>query len=135
MPCLLALQDGKVLSGDGQPEATAFWIHSRLHAGRPNSGAVFHTHQAEITALTCLEDFECAPTCPSVHACCMHAPAHLFICHRLACALPCYLGRILQTCRAKKPALQQQRDNLIICLNDQYRQISTGHLYACLTKI
>ena len=43
----LVRQDGNVLDGEGQPEATAFWIHSRLHAGRPGSGAVFHTHQAE----------------------------------------------------------------------------------------
>ncbi len=31
---------------------------SRLHQLRPNTGAVFHTHQPEITALACLEDFE-----------------------------------------------------------------------------
>lgn len=60
----LVRQDGNVLDGEGQPEATAFWIHSRLHAGRPGSGAVFHTHQAEVTALTCLEDFECVACIP-----------------------------------------------------------------------
>ena len=72
-----------MLSGAGQPEATAFWIHSRLHAGRPGSGAVFHTHQAEVTALTCLEDFKCAhmpgptpacPACPCMYGLATPAP-------------------------------------------------------------
>jgi hypothetical protein len=94
------MQDGNVIKGEGQPEATAFWIHrsifllppgamqdhylieyaashhpldisfaylltwalscSRMHKLRPNTGAVFHTHQPEITALACLENFECA---------------------------------------------------------------------------
>ena len=52
------LQDGNVIKGNGKPEATAFWIHSRLHDLRPNTGAVFHTHQPEITALACLDNFE-----------------------------------------------------------------------------
>ena len=50
-----ALQEGNVIKGHGRPEATAFWIHSRLHDRRPNTGAVFHTHQPEITALACLD--------------------------------------------------------------------------------
>ncbi|EIE24287.1 arad-like aldolase/epimerase, partial [Coccomyxa subellipsoidea C-169] len=55
---LLVDTEGNVIKGEGQPEVTAFWIHSRLHQLRPNTGAVFHTHQPEITALSCLEDFE-----------------------------------------------------------------------------
>ncbi|BDA46009.1 Putative aldolase class 2 protein PA3430 [Coccomyxa sp. Obi] len=55
---LLVDMDGNVLKGKGQPEATAFWIHSRIHQLRPDTGAVFHTHQPEITSLACLEDFE-----------------------------------------------------------------------------
>ena len=50
-----ALQEGNVIKGHGRPEATAFWIHSRLHHLRPGTGAVFHTHQPEITALACLD--------------------------------------------------------------------------------
>ena len=32
---------------------------SRLHKLRPNTGAVFHTHQPEISSLACLEGFRC----------------------------------------------------------------------------
>ncbi|CAL5227973.1 g11022 [Coccomyxa viridis] len=54
---LLVDMDGNVIRGNGHPEATAFWIHSRLHQLRPNTGAVFHTHQPEISSLACLEGF------------------------------------------------------------------------------
>jgi ribulose-5-phosphate 4-epimerase/fuculose-1-phosphate aldolase len=48
--------DGKVLSGKGEPEATAFYIHAHLHQKHPKGMAVFHTHQTWITALSALED-------------------------------------------------------------------------------
>lgn len=57
--CLLALQ-GKVLRGEGKPEATAFWIHSRLHLKHPLAGCVAHTHQPWATALCCVQDMEYA---------------------------------------------------------------------------
>ena len=57
--CVLALQ-GKVLRGDGKPEATAFWIHSRLHLKHPLAGCVAHTHQPWATALCCVQDMEYA---------------------------------------------------------------------------
>ncbi|MFC0408295.1 aldolase [Roseomonas elaeocarpi] len=42
---------GNVLEGDGQPEATAFHIHARLHHAVPRARAAFHTHMPYATAL------------------------------------------------------------------------------------
>jgi len=46
---------GRVLAGDGVPEATAFYIHARLHLKNPRARAAFHTHMPHATALAMLE--------------------------------------------------------------------------------
>ncbi|KAK9809475.1 hypothetical protein WJX73_001393 [Symbiochloris irregularis] len=53
---LVVNEAGKVISGEGEPEATAFWIHAPIHAQHPDANCIMHTHQPEITALCCLED-------------------------------------------------------------------------------
>ena len=47
--------EGRVVSGDGQPEATAFYIHARLHMRLPRATAAFHTHMPNATALSMVE--------------------------------------------------------------------------------
>jgi ribulose-5-phosphate 4-epimerase/fuculose-1-phosphate aldolase len=47
--------DGNVLLGEGKPEATAFYIHARLHRAMPRVKAAFHTHMPNATALCLLE--------------------------------------------------------------------------------
>lgn len=47
--------DGHVVDGEGQPEATAFYIHARLHRLMPRVKAAFHTHMPNATALCLLE--------------------------------------------------------------------------------
>jgi ribulose-5-phosphate 4-epimerase/fuculose-1-phosphate aldolase len=47
--------DGNVVMGDGKPEATAFYIHARLHQHKPRAIAAFHTHMPHATALAMLE--------------------------------------------------------------------------------
>ncbi|MCX2862553.1 aldolase [Paucibacter sp. PLA-PC-4] len=47
--------DGHVVAGQGQPEATAFYIHARLHRAQPRLRAAFHTHMPHATALAMLE--------------------------------------------------------------------------------
>ncbi|WP_394789862.1 aldolase [Rhodoferax sp.] len=47
--------DGHVIDGEGQPEATAFFIHARLHRAQPRIAAAFHTHMPNATALCLLE--------------------------------------------------------------------------------
>lgn len=47
--------DGNVVAGDGTPEATAFFIHARLHKMSPRVGAAFHTHMPNATALSMVE--------------------------------------------------------------------------------
>jgi ribulose-5-phosphate 4-epimerase/fuculose-1-phosphate aldolase len=47
--------DGNVVEGEGQPEATAFHIHARLHALKPRAKVAFHTHMPYATALSMLE--------------------------------------------------------------------------------
>ncbi|SAK45191.1 aldolase [Caballeronia hypogeia] len=47
--------DGNVIDGEGEPEATAFYIHARLHKQMPRVKAAFHTHMPNATALCLLE--------------------------------------------------------------------------------
>jgi ribulose-5-phosphate 4-epimerase/fuculose-1-phosphate aldolase len=47
--------DGNVVKGDGKPEATAFYIHARLHLQKPGAAAAFHTHMPNATALAMIE--------------------------------------------------------------------------------
>jgi ribulose-5-phosphate 4-epimerase/fuculose-1-phosphate aldolase len=47
--------DGNVIDGEGAPEATAFYIHARVHKLMPRVKAAFHTHMPNATAL-CLLD-------------------------------------------------------------------------------
>jgi ribulose-5-phosphate 4-epimerase/fuculose-1-phosphate aldolase len=45
---------GKVLAGRGTAEATALFIHSRIHRGNARANCVMHTHMPQATALTTL---------------------------------------------------------------------------------
>ncbi|MBI3515160.1 MAG: class II aldolase/adducin family protein [Proteobacteria bacterium] len=57
--CLLEVDcvDGRVLSGSGEVERSAFCIHAPMHRLLPNNAAaVFHTHQPYASALARLED-------------------------------------------------------------------------------
>ncbi|WP_376092390.1 aldolase [Roseomonas sp. CCTCC AB2023176] len=45
---------GRVLAGEGVPEATAFYIHARLHLRHHHAAAAFHTHMPNATALSML---------------------------------------------------------------------------------
>lgn len=47
--------DGHVIDGNGQPEATAFFIHASLHRAQPRVRVAFHTHMPNATALSMLE--------------------------------------------------------------------------------
>ncbi len=47
--------EGHVLQGEGRPEATAFFIHARLHKHLPRARAAFHTHMPNATALSMVE--------------------------------------------------------------------------------
>jgi ribulose-5-phosphate 4-epimerase/fuculose-1-phosphate aldolase len=46
---------GNVIAGEGVPEATAFFIHARMHMNQPRAKAAFHTHMPNATALAMLE--------------------------------------------------------------------------------
>lgn len=47
--------DGNVVHGQGQPEATAFYIHASLHRAQPRVRVALHTHMPHATALSMLE--------------------------------------------------------------------------------
>lgn len=47
--------DGNVVEGEGEPEATAFYIHARLHLNLPRARVAFHTHMPYATALSMTE--------------------------------------------------------------------------------
>ncbi len=46
---------GHVVEGEGQPEATAFYIHAKLHERKPQAKVAFHTHMPYATALAMTE--------------------------------------------------------------------------------
>lgn len=48
--------DGNVLEGSTEVEATAFFIHSRIHVKAPQATCVLHTHMPYATALTLRDD-------------------------------------------------------------------------------
>jgi ribulose-5-phosphate 4-epimerase/fuculose-1-phosphate aldolase len=56
---------GNVVQGKGDAEATAFYIHARIHRQAPHAACVLHTHQPYATALTMLEDMELKPSIQS----------------------------------------------------------------------
>ena len=47
--------EGRVLEGEGQPEATAFHIHARVHQRVARARVAFHTHMPNATALSMVE--------------------------------------------------------------------------------
>lgn len=47
--------DGHVVAGEGEPEATAFYIHGRLHQQVPRARVALHTHMPHATALCMTE--------------------------------------------------------------------------------
>jgi ribulose-5-phosphate 4-epimerase/fuculose-1-phosphate aldolase len=58
---VLVNEAGETLQGDGEVEASAFWIHSRIHLKHPAGACVLHNHMPFATALTCLEDMTLEP--------------------------------------------------------------------------
>lgn len=46
---------GNVVEGTGTPEATAFFIHARVHMHLPRARAAFHTHMPNATAMAMLD--------------------------------------------------------------------------------
>lgn len=54
---LLALDmNGQVIEGTGEVEATAYYIHARLHLAHPRARCVLHTHMPYATALCSIRD-------------------------------------------------------------------------------
>jgi ribulose-5-phosphate 4-epimerase/fuculose-1-phosphate aldolase len=53
--------DGKHIEGRHTIEATAFFIHSRLHRARPDAKCILHTHMPYATALTMVESGRLEP--------------------------------------------------------------------------
>jgi ribulose-5-phosphate 4-epimerase/fuculose-1-phosphate aldolase len=53
---LLVDRAGRVLEGEGEVEASALFIHSRVLQARPDAQCVLHTHQPYSTALTVIEN-------------------------------------------------------------------------------
>ena len=47
--------EGNIIEGKHQVEATAFFIHGRLHLGKLNAACVLHTHMPYTTALSLID--------------------------------------------------------------------------------
>ncbi|MBS0547316.1 MAG: aldolase [Proteobacteria bacterium] len=52
---VMADGEGNIVEGKYPVEATAFFIHARIHAGNPKAQVVLHTHMPYATALTSIE--------------------------------------------------------------------------------
>jgi ribulose-5-phosphate 4-epimerase/fuculose-1-phosphate aldolase len=60
--CLMEVgYDGRVLSGEGEVERSAFCIHAPIHRLNPRAACVLHTHMPFASALARLEDPEILP--------------------------------------------------------------------------
>jgi ribulose-5-phosphate 4-epimerase/fuculose-1-phosphate aldolase len=53
---VMADGEGNVVEGRYPVEATAFFIHARIHQGNPRASVVLHTHMPYATALTSIRD-------------------------------------------------------------------------------
>ncbi|MSP82417.1 MAG: aldolase [Alphaproteobacteria bacterium] len=53
---------GKVVEGDGEAEATAHYIHARLHLHHPHATCILHTHMPFAAALCSLDDGAVEPS-------------------------------------------------------------------------
>jgi ribulose-5-phosphate 4-epimerase/fuculose-1-phosphate aldolase len=53
---VMADGEGNVIEGKYPVEATAFFIHARIHQGNKNAAVVLHTHMPYATALTSIRD-------------------------------------------------------------------------------
>ncbi|MBM3648579.1 MAG: aldolase [Alphaproteobacteria bacterium] len=53
---VMADGEGNVVEGKHRVEATAFYIHARIHAGNPRAKVVLHTHMPYATALASIRD-------------------------------------------------------------------------------
>jgi ribulose-5-phosphate 4-epimerase/fuculose-1-phosphate aldolase len=53
---VMADGDGNIVEGKYPVEASAFFIHGRIHAGNPRAKVVLHTHMPYATALTSIRD-------------------------------------------------------------------------------
>lgn len=49
--------DDVIGQGVGKAEPTAWYIHSKIHAGSPKARCVLHTHMFYATTLACLKDY------------------------------------------------------------------------------
>lgn len=49
-------RNGRVLQGDGTPDASAWCVHGTLHRKKPDARVVLHAHTPYATALACLRD-------------------------------------------------------------------------------
>jgi len=63
---LVVRLDGEVVEGEGEIELTSLMIHGAMHRDLKQARVILHTHQPNITALTCLED-------QTVEICSQHA--------------------------------------------------------------
>jgi ribulose-5-phosphate 4-epimerase/fuculose-1-phosphate aldolase len=53
---LLDADEATTLAAPGAPDPTAWYLHARLHARRPDARCVMHLHPKYATALACLAD-------------------------------------------------------------------------------
>ncbi|MGA2551252.1 MAG: aldolase [Burkholderiaceae bacterium] len=52
---LICDMEGNVVRGEGVPEATAYYIHARIHDKHPRARVALHTHMPNATALSMIE--------------------------------------------------------------------------------
>ena len=103
--------NGLALEGDGEIELTSLLIHAAMHRDLPQAQVILHTHQPNITALTCLED-------QSVAICSQHAthfPGRIAYLNAYGLAIEDSIGELINDAIKDKDILMMANHGVIIC--------------------
>ena len=108
---LVVSVDGEVLEGEGEIELTSLMIHGAMHRDLAQARVVLHTHQPNITTLTCLED-QTVEMC-SQHA--LHFPGRIAYLNSYGLATEASIGTLIGEALRDKDILLMANHGVTVC--------------------
>jgi ribulose-5-phosphate 4-epimerase/fuculose-1-phosphate aldolase len=103
--------EGRILEGEGEIELTSLMIHGAMHRGLPQARVILHTHQPNITALTCLED-QTVEVC-SQHA--LHFAGRIAYLNSYGLATEASIGTLIQDALEDRDILLMANHGVTVC--------------------
>ena len=103
--------EGRALEGDGVIELSSLLIHAAMHRDLPQAQVILHTHQPNITALTCLEN-QSLSLC-SQHA--IHFAGRLSYLNSFGLAIEESIGEQINGAIKDKDILLMANHGVIVC--------------------